>query len=497
MTIPAHASAIDDPSAPLDRREFFIGGRWVAPSGDRRRSSVEAATEETLGEAALAEWSDIDAAVRAARHALDHGPWGRSTAAERADVLVRFADALEARGASTSRMVSQQNGMPWGLSTIANVVLPVNTMRYYADLIRSADLEEVRPSAAGSTFVRREPVGVVAAIAPWNYPQSLAMDKVAPALAAGCTVVLKPSPDAALDLYVFAEAAIEAGLPDGVLNVVLADRDVSALLVSHPGVDKVAFTGSTAAGREIGAACGRLIRRCTLELGGKSAALVLDDVDIDQFSQNIGNATFRNNGQTCTSQTRILAPRSRYAEVVDAVADFLNGLVVGNPLDPAVTCGPLVSRQHQERVLGYIDAAKRSSARLVVGGGRPSSQDRGWFVEPTLFADVDNADPIGREEVFGPVLVVIPYERDDEAVAIANDSNYGLAGSVWTSDEDRGLHIARQIRTGTVGVNYYSVDPHAPFGGMKDSGLGRERGPEGLSAYLEYKSIYAGASYSR
>jgi acyl-CoA reductase-like NAD-dependent aldehyde dehydrogenase len=494
MALPAEATALaGSDRATVDRQQFFIDGTWVNPHRNNTFHKVEAATEDHLGVAALADAADIDAAVHAARRALDNGPWGRTTAAERADFLDKFADALEIRGEATSRLVSQEVGMPSGLSSLANIVLPVNTVRYYANLIRTMAFEEVRSSAAGATLVVKEPVGVVAAIAPWNYPQSLAMDKVAPALAAGCTVVLKPSPEAALDLYVFAEAAAEAGLPDGVLNIVLADGDVSSLLVSHPGIDKVAFTGSTAVGREIGAACGKLIRRCTLELGGKSAAVVLDDVDIEHFSKNIGNATFRNNGQTCTSQTRILAPRSRYTDVVDAVADFLEGLVVGDPLDPTVTCGPLVSRQHQQRVLGFIDAAERSSARLLIGGGRPASQKRGWFVEPTLFVDVDNSDPIARHEVFGPVLVVIPYDGDEEAVAIANESNYGLAGSVWSSDENRGLSLARRIRAGTVGVNYYSVDPNAPFGGMKDSGIGRERGPEGLEAYLEYKSVYASA----
>jgi aldehyde dehydrogenase (NAD+) len=321
------------------------------------------------------------------------------------------------------------------------------------------------------------------------------MFKIAPALAAGCTIVLKPSPETALDSYIFGDAANEAGLPPGVLNIVLAGREAGASLVSHPNVDKVAFTGSTAAGRIIGAECGRLIRRCTLELGGKSAAIFLDDGDIATLLAGLGNASFMNNSQTCTTQSRILAPRSRYDEVVEAVASFASGLTVGNPLDPATTCGPMASETHLQRVLGYIEVGRNSSARLITGGGRPADQDRGWFVEPTVFADVDNNDQLAREEVFGPVMAVIPYDGDDEAVRIANDSNYGLGGSVWSADEERGLNVARRVRTGTVGVNYYDIDLGAPFGGMKDSGIGRELGPEALNNYLEYKSIYASADH--
>jgi acyl-CoA reductase-like NAD-dependent aldehyde dehydrogenase len=405
----------------------------------------------------------------------------------------RLADALEARGAATSELVSRENGMPITLSTVVNATYPAAALRYYATLVEELPLEQVRPSRAGATVVRREPVGVVTAITPWNYPQTLAIDKIAPALAAGCTIVLKPSPETALDSYVFADAAIEAELPPGVLNIVLAGRETGATLVSHPLVDKVAFTGSTAAGRVIGAECGRLIRRCTLELGGKSAAIVLDDADPEVLAAGLAGASFRNNAQTCTTQSRILLPRSRYAELLDVVVQFMRDQVVGDPLDPATTCGPMVSETHRRRVLSYVEQARHTS-RLVTGGGTPAGRDRGWFVEPTVFADVDNADPLAREEVFGPVLAVIPYADDEEAVRIANDSNYGLGGSVWTADEERGLGIARRVRTGTIGVNYYAIDPHAPFGGMKDSGLGRERGPEALDAYLEYKSIYASAS---
>ncbi|ODU04562.1 MAG: aldehyde dehydrogenase [Pseudonocardia sp. SCN 72-86] len=481
------------PITEFDRTRFFVDGEWVVPHGAEAHRVIEAATGEQFATAALGAPEDVAAAVSAARRALDQGPWGRATPAERAAVLRKLADALAARATDTARLVTRENGMPIRLSEGTNGVVPPILLGMYADVVERLPFEETRPSAAGATIVRREPVGVVGAITPWNYPQALAMFKVAPALAAGCTVVLKPAPETALDSYVLADAAIEAGLPPGVLNIVLADRGAGRTLVSHPLVDKIGFTGSTAAGRAIGAECGRLIRRCTLELGGKSAAIVLDDADLDVFLGGLGNASFMNNSQTCTTQSRILAPRSRYSEVVDVVAQFCRDMVIGDPLDPGTTLGPMVSESHRDRVLGYVEVGRASGARLVTGGGRPSGLDRGWFVEPTVFADVDNADRLAQEEVFGPVVVVIPYDGDDEAVRLANDSEYGLAGSVWTSDEERGLAVARRVRTGTIGLNRYGIDLGAPFGGMKASGLGRELGPEALDAYLEYKSLYVGA----
>jgi aldehyde dehydrogenase (NAD+) len=487
-------NAIVDQATDLDRMHFFVNNEWVAPKGADTHRALEAATGELLGTAALGSADDIDGAVRAAREALDHGPWGRTTSAERADVMHRFADALVARASFTSTLVSRENGMPIGMSNAYNGDAPAGLLRMYADMATSTDFEKVQPSQMGSTIVRREPVGVVGLITPWNYPQAIAMLNIAPALAAGCTVVLKPSPETALDAYVMGEAAKEAGLPPGVLNIVVADREAGAALVSHPGVDKIAFTGSTASGRAIGAECGRLIRRVTLELGGKSAAILLDDVDIDTYLAGVGAASFMNNAQTCTAQTRILAPRSRYDEIVSALAGWCVDQTLGDPLDPSVTIGPMVCERQQDRILGYIDIARKSDARLVCGGGRPQGLDRGWFVEPTVFADVKNSDRLAREEVFGPVMAVIPFDDDDEAVRIANDSDYGLAGSVWTTDESRGIDIARRIRTGTIGINYYVMDLGAPFGGMKDSGLGRELGAEGLNGYLEYKSIYASSA---
>ncbi|MGW4341010.1 aldehyde dehydrogenase [Rhodococcus koreensis] len=478
-----HASAV------VDRVRFFIGGEWVDPHGSDRQRVVEAATGEEFAVAALGDEVDIDRAVRAARNALN-GPWGRTSAGERSAVMRRFAQALRDRGEAASVLVTRENGMPIGLSRAMNGQAPAATLDLYADLIDRLAIEDVRPSALGSTIVRREPVGVVGGIVPWNYPLTLAMSKVAPALAAGCTVVLKPSPDTALDSYILADAAIEAGLPDGVLNIVLADRDPGMSMVRHPEIDKIAFTGSTEAGRIIGAECGRLIRRCSLELGGKSAAIFLADGDIDTFLAGTPTALLQNNSQTCTTQSRVLVDRRRYAEVVDALAEHARHLVVGDPLDERTECGPMASERHLERVLGYIELGK-SESRLVAGGGTVDGLDRGWFVQPTVFADVDNGSRLAQEEVFGPVFAVIPFDSDDEAVRIANDSNYGLAGSVWTADEERGLELSRRIRTGTIGVNYYSTDLGAPFGGMKDSGIGREFGPEGLNGYFEYKSIYA------
>ncbi|UGT61226.1 aldehyde dehydrogenase [Nocardia asteroides] len=474
-----------------DRPTFFIDGQWVAPQSPEVWQALEAATGEPLGTAALGGEADIEAAVTAANAAHERGEWAGASPAERAKVLHRFADALAARGEATSELVSREIGMPIGLSQVFNGQAPAHLLRQYADLAAGTEFEEIRPSAMGSTLVRREPVGVAAVITPWNYPQAKALISIAPALAAGCTVVLKHSPDAALDSYVIAEAAEEAGLPPGVLNIVLADRGPAALLTRHPLVSKIAFTGSTASGAQVGAEGGRGFKRMTLELGGKSAAIVLDDADLDAFVTGIGTASFMNNGQTCTGQSRILAPRSRYDEVVAALAEWAAAQTIGDPLDPAVTIGPMASERQLATVRRYIELARADGARLVHGGGQPAGLTRGWFIEPTVFADVANTDRIAREEIFGPVVTVIPYTDEDEAVALANDSDFGLAGSVWTADEDRGLGIARRIRTGTIGINYYVNDFDAPFGGVKGSGIGRELGPEGFHEFLEYKSIYA------
>ena len=466
--------------------QLFIDGEFRI--ADKAEPVLEAATGELLGDGGSATEADIDAAVAAARAALPE--WSSASPDHRAAVLRAFAAALRKRANATDELVTRENGMPMSLSRSANGLFPAALMGYYAKLVTSTPIEEVRPSATGHTIVRREPVGVVAAIVPWNYPQALAAFKIAPALAAGCTVVLKASPETALDAMVFAEAALECGLPAGVLNVVPGAAEAGAHLVSHPGVDKVSFTGSTSVGRIIGEACGRLLRPVTLELGGKSAAIILDDADLSATIEGLRSVSFINNGQTCFLSSRILAPRSRYGEVVDALADLVDSMTVGNPLDTATDIGPVVSARQRDRVLGYIEAGKDSGAKLVVGGGVPRDQPRGWFVSPTVFADVDNSDRIAQEEIFGPVLAVIPYDSDQQAVALANDSEFGLAGTVWSADTDRATEVAREIKTGTVGVNDYQLDINAPFGGVKASGIGRELGPEGLEEFFDLKSIY-------
>ncbi|MEV5303334.1 aldehyde dehydrogenase [Amycolatopsis methanolica] len=470
---------------------FFVDASWSRPTGGSFEV-VEAASGAPLGVVGSASGADVDAAVTAARRALD-GPWSRCRPAERAHALDRFAAALKARGRDTATMVSRENGMPIALSKAVNGFAPAQIIGYYARLARDLEVEESRAGLFGEVLVRREPAGVVAAIVPWNYPQPLAAMKIGPALAAGCTVVLKSSPETALDACAFAEAALAADLPPGVLNIVPGGRGTGEALVAHAGVDKVAFTGSTAAGRAIGEVCGRLLRPVTLELGGKSAAIIAEDADLGAFGRALPAVSFANNGQTCHASTRILAPASRYDEVVDLVTTVARGLVVGDPLDPATQIGPLVSSAQRDRVLGHIRAGLASGARLTAGGSVPADRPKGWYVEPTVFADVDNAAPVAQDEIFGPVLCVIPYEGDDQAVAIANDSAYGLAGTVWTADEEHGRDIARRIRTGTFGVNTYELDPVAPFGGVKASGLGRELGPEGLEPYVSLKSVYTTA----
>jgi acyl-CoA reductase-like NAD-dependent aldehyde dehydrogenase len=474
----------------IDYPQLYIGGTWIAPVGHDTIGVHSPATEQRIGSVPRGNEADIDAAVAAARAAFDAPDgWATWEPKERADVLQRFAAELETRAGETARRVSMQNGMPIWLAQQFEAVFPALLIRYYSDLMTNAPEEESRPGMFGGiSLVAKQPVGVVGAIVPWNVPQSISFLKIAPALAAGCTFVLKPAEETVLDAFLMAEAAAAAGIPDGVVNVVPGGREVGAYLVEHPGVDKVSFTGSTAAGRWIAERCGQLLRPVTLELGGKSAAIILDDADLASSLEPFFGCTLLNNGQICWLNTRVLAPRSRYSEIVDTITDFARSLKIGDPLDPETKIGPLVSQRQRERVEGYIEKGKSEGGRMTTGGSRPF--DQGWFLEPTIFADVDNDATVSREEIFGPVLSVIPYTDERDAVVIANDSIYGLGGSVWSSDPERATNVARRVRSGTVGVNHYINDPVAPFGGIKQSGMGRELGPEGLHAFQVAKTIY-------
>lgn len=470
--------------------QLFIGGRWTAPKSQERINVHSATTHERVGSVPEASAADVDAAVTAARRAFDDPTgWAHWAPAQRGEVLERFAKALEERGEETARRVTVQNGMPIWLSRQWEQGFPPILVRFFADLVEKTQ-DEIRPGLFGKQImVVRQPIGVVGQIVPWNVPQAITFLALAPALATGCTVVLKPSPETVLDAFMLAEAAEAAGLPEGVLNVVPGGREIGAYLVSHPGVDKVSFTGSTVAGRKVAAACGELLRPVTLELGGKSAAVVLDDAALDDQLEDFFAATMINNGQVCWTGTRILVPNSRYDEITGILAELYSGLAVGDPLDPKTKIGPLVSEHQRDRVEGYITKGKQE-ARLLIGGGRPKGLDQGWFVEPTVFTDVDPKATIAQEEIFGPVLSVIRYEDEEHAAQIANDSDFGLGGSVWTTDPERGEAFARTVRTGTIGINGYLNDPVAPFGGVKASGLGRELGPEGVASFQELKTIY-------
>jgi len=475
---------------------FYIGGEWVAPADEQVFDVVSPASEEIVGRVPEASNADVDAAVAAARKAFDEGPWSRTTGQERADAMARLSGIINERLEDFARTISTEMGSPLGFSRMGQVLAATMALDYYTGLARETAWEETRAGLLGPTVVRRAPVGVVAAIVPWNVPIYVSMLKLAPALAAGCTVVLKPAPASPLSAQLLGEAIEAAGIPAGVVNIVPADRAVGEYLVTHPGIDKVSFTGSTAAGRRIASLCGQNLRRVTLELGGKSAAVLLPDVDLSTALPQVINVGLMNNGQACVAQTRILAPRDRYREVVDAVVEQVAAQVVGDPLDEATTIGPLVSAGQRERVEGFLAAGKKEGATVALGGGRPKGFDRGWYVEPTVFSDVDNSMTIAQEEIFGPVLSVIPYGDVDDAVKIANDSRYGLSGSVWTADPDAGLDVARRVRTGTFNVNTFMLENCAPFGGFKESGLGRELGPEGLAAYVEYQSVNLPAGYT-
>lgn len=472
--------------------ELFIGGRWRRASTGQRIEVVSPHTEEPVARVAAAGPEDVDAAIAAARSAFDSGPWPRLDPADRIAAVRRLAARYGERRPEMAETITAEIGAPISFAQRAQVALPWTMMTAFCTLAESYPWHEIRPGMYGADLrIRREPVGVVAAIVPWNMPQFLIVTKLVPALIAGCTVVLKPAPESPLNALLLAEMIAESDLPPGVVSVLPGDGALGEYLVKHPGVDKVSFTGSTGAGKAVAAACAADLKRVSLELGGKSAAIVLDDADPVTVATGVRSASLSNSGQICNALTRILVPARRSDEFTDALAAEMASLVIGDPTDAATQVGPLVAQRQQRRVRGYIDAGEAEGARLVTGGtAMPDGVDKGWYVRPTLFADATNSMRIAREEIFGPVLTVIPYHDEDEAVAIANDSDYGLAGSVFTEDTDRGLDVAARIHTGTFGVNQgYTMDPFGPFGGVKGSGYGRELGREGIDGYTDTKSI--------
>ena len=467
---------------------FSLAAQWRKPISPHQLAVISPHSEEPVGHVQVAGPEDVDAAVAAARHAFDHGPWPRLAHAERMAKIEQLTAIYAGHIDEMADLITAEMGSPRSFSRLGQAAGAASMMHLALAAARDFPWAERRQGVLGEVHLRRAPVGVVGAIVPWNVPQFLIMPKLIPALIAGCTVIVKPAPETPLDALWLAEMIEQVGLPEGVVSVLPGGTDVGEALVRHPGVDKIAFTGSSATGRRIAALCGEQLKRVSLELGGKSAAIILDDADIDKTVAGLKTAGLMNNGQACVAQTRILVSERRHDEVVDALADMMSGLHVGDPADETTDIGPLVAQRQQRRVQDYIRSGQHEGARIIIGGD-DSPAERGWYVRPTLFADATNDMRIAREEIFGPVLTVLRYTDEDDAVRIANDSDYGLAGSVWTADTAHGLEVAARVRTGTYGINMYMLDISTPFGGFKQSGIGREFGPEGLDEYVELQSV--------
>ncbi|HWZ32706.1 MAG TPA: aldehyde dehydrogenase family protein [Bryobacteraceae bacterium] len=464
--------------------ELYIDGRWQASAGTKKIDVLSASTEEVIGSIPEGTPEDVNRAVDAARRAFEK--WSETAREERAQWLEKIAAALKERTEQIARTIAMEVGSPISIATSIQAGLPVAVTSGYANLLREAKLEH----EIGNSLVVREALGVAGAITPWNYPLHQIMAKVAPALAAGCTVVLKPSELAPLNAMLLAEACIAIGLPPGVLNIVTGYGPVvGEAIASHPQVDMVSFTGSVRAGKRVAALAAESIKRVTLELGGKSACVILDDAPFEKAIPAGARNAMLNSGQTCSAWTRMLVPRARQQDAIDLAMKAVSGLTLGDPLDTATRLGPLISSNQRQRVEGYITKGKAEGARLVTGGVRPAAFSKGYYVEATVFADVKSPMTIAQEEIFGPVLSILPYDTEDEAVRIANDTIYGLAGGVWSGDAERAMRVARKMRTGQVDVNGGRYNPLAPFGGYKQSGVGRELGVYGLEEYLQVKSI--------
>jgi aldehyde dehydrogenase (NAD+) len=468
--------------------KLFIGGKWVSPASNDVLSVVSPFTESVLAEVPHASRQDVDRAVTAAREAYDHGPWPQWTLAQRTEVLRDLSKRLAVNRDLFASILTDEMGAPIS-QTIGQADRSGELIDTFVELAADYPFRSLVQGPSGNALVTREPIGVLSVIVPFNAPLLISIITMVPALLAGNTVIVKSSPETPIDSYLLAELCHEVGFPEGVVNVLPADREVSEYLVSHPGVNLVAFTGSSAAGKRIASVCGQSLKRVHLELGGKSAAIILDDADLDATAESLRMGALRNNGQVCQLPTRILIPNHLEYSFLERLSAMVSSMPIGDPKDPRTQIGPLVSSRQRDRVEGFINTGREQGAKVVVGGGRPEAFERGWFVEPTVFCDVDSSMAIAQEEIFGPVLAVMTYADVDEAVAIANNSRFGLSGGVFSADDERALQVAQRLHTGGVLLNNNPIGWRAPYGGWKDSGIGRVSGKEAFDEVCQTRSI--------